>query len=182
MYLGFSHAILYGFTFVFSLFSYTLTLTFAFYLSFHALYLHITSHHITSLFPFLLSFTLSDHIIFSLFPPFLPSSFLPPSFLLHFLYLSPSLFTSCPLSLSGIVRGAAECVELTSQKLGGKILFKRDLTLYDSSNTEVRLTLWGDKGDTLNLILYYVIQFHSLFTIQPSNISICLFACIFSFS
>ena len=141
-----------------------------------------TSHHITSLFPFLLSFTLSDHIIFSLFPPFLPSSFLPPSFLLHFLYLSPSLFTSCPLSLSGIVRGAAECVELTSQKLGGKILFKRDLTLYDSSNTEVRLTLWGDKGDTLNLILYYVIQFHSLFTIQPSNISICLFACIFSFS
>lgn len=50
--------------------------------------------------------------------------------------------------LPGIVRSHTECVELVSQKLGGKVLFKRELTVYDQSNTEVRLTLWGDKGNS----------------------------------
>jgi Replication protein A OB domain len=47
---------------------------------------------------------------------------------------------------TGIVRGAADCTEVISAKLGGKVLFKRDLTVFDGSNTEVRLTLWGDRG------------------------------------
>ena len=53
-----------------------------------------------------------------------------------------------PHAYPGIVKSHTECVELVSQKLGGKVLFKRELTVYDQSNTEVRLTLWGDKGDS----------------------------------
>jgi Replication protein A OB domain len=53
-----------------------------------------------------------------------------------------------PHALPGIVKSHTECVELVSQKLGGKVLFKRELTVYDQSNTEVRLTLWGDKGNS----------------------------------
>jgi replication factor A1 len=36
-----------------------------------------------------------------------------------------------------IVKGASDCQEITSQKLGGKLLKKRDLTLIDDSETEV---------------------------------------------
>ena len=70
-------------------------------------------------------------------------------------YLPPSLPSLLPLSilslLSAIVRGATDCVELISQKLGGKVLYKRDLTVFDASNTEVRLTLWGDRGKTVTM-------------------------------
>ena len=45
-----------------------------------------------------------------------------------------------------IVRSAEECKSIISQKMGGKELFKRELVLYDDSNTEVRLTLWGEKA------------------------------------
>lgn len=46
----------------------------------------------------------------------------------------------------GIVRSATDCSEVVSQKMGGKVLHKRDLTLYDDSGYDVRLTLWGDKA------------------------------------
>jgi hypothetical protein len=74
-----------------------------------------------------------------------------PPHLLYPLSLSFSLLTlhyPLPYALPGIVRSHTECVELVSQKLGGKVLFKRELTVYDQSNTEVRLTLWGDKGNS----------------------------------
>lgn len=50
------------------------------------------------------------------------------------------------VDLVAIVRSAEECKSIISQKMGGKELFKRDLVLYDDSNTEVRFTLWGDKA------------------------------------
>lgn len=46
----------------------------------------------------------------------------------------------------GIIASVGDCQELVSTKLGGKVLFKRDAVLYDDSNTEVRLTLWGDRA------------------------------------
>jgi ssDNA-binding replication factor A large subunit len=45
-----------------------------------------------------------------------------------------------------IVRSAGDCSELVSQKMGGKVLYKRDLVLFDESGFEVRLTLWGDRA------------------------------------
>ena len=33
-----------------------------------------------------------------------------------------------------------------AQKQGGRVMHKRDMTLIDDSNTEVRLTLWGDQA------------------------------------
>ena len=55
-----------------------------------------------------------------------------------------------------IVRSASECVELVSQKMGGKVLQKRDLVVFDDSNTEVRLTLWGEKGDNTAHFIYSI--------------------------
>lgn len=46
----------------------------------------------------------------------------------------------------GIVRSASDCSEILSTKLGGKTLLKRDLTLVDDTNCEVKLTLWGEKA------------------------------------
>ena len=46
-------------------------------------------------------------------------------------------------------------MELISQKLGGKVLYKRDLTVFDASNTEVRLTLWGDRGKTVTMHFFF---------------------------
>lgn len=53
-----------------------------------------------------------------------------------------------------IVRSAGECTELISQKMGGKVLYKRDLVLYDESGFEVRLTLWGDRAQVRPCILF----------------------------
>lgn len=39
-----------------------------------------------------------------------------------------------------------EFATITSQKLGGKELFKRDLTLADDSGASIKLTLWGEKA------------------------------------
>eukprot|EP01038_Epipyxis_sp_PR26KG_P011312 gene11312-15174_t len=50
------------------------------------------------------------------------------------------------IDIIGIVRSASEVQSLISQKMGGKELFKRDLTIADDSGNEVRLTLWGDKA------------------------------------
>jgi replication factor A1 len=48
----------------------------------------------------------------------------------------------------GIVKSASECSEITSTKLGGKQLLKRDLTLIDDSGCEIKLTLWGEKAQS----------------------------------
>ena len=48
----------------------------------------------------------------------------------------------------GIVKSFGECSELTLQKQGGKTILKRELILVDDSETEVRLTLWGDKASS----------------------------------
>ena len=108
----------------------------------------------------------------------------------HPLHLTYSLsFTSSvslhplhALPLPGIVRSHTECVELVSQKLGGKVLFKRELTVYDQSNTEVRLTLWGDKGNSSYLLLSLSDSSIHLFSSSLPFIlssSLCLF---FSYS
>ncbi len=46
----------------------------------------------------------------------------------------------------GIVRTAGDLNEIVSTKLGGKVLLKRDLNIFDDTNTEIRLTVWGDKA------------------------------------
>ena len=56
------------------------------------------------------------------------------------------MFTLVSTDVIGIVKSAGECTEITSQKLNGKQLYKRDLFLFDDSLTEVRCTLWGDKA------------------------------------
>ena len=78
----------------------------------------------------------------------------------HFIFLFQSLFQFLNFRILyslisvAIVRSASECVELVSQKMGGKVLQKRDLVVFDDSNTEVRLTLWGEKGDNTAHFIY----------------------------
>ena len=48
-----------------------------------------------------------------------------------------------------IVRSATDCSEVVSTKLGGKVLYKRDLVIYDDSGFDIRLTLWGDKAQVI---------------------------------
>jgi replication factor A1 len=50
------------------------------------------------------------------------------------------------VDILAIVRSATDCAELISTKLGGKVLHKRDLVLYDDSGFDIRLTLWGEKA------------------------------------
>lgn len=61
-----------------------------------------------------------------------------------------------------VVKAASECSELVSQKLGGKVLFKRDLTVYDSSSCECRLTLWGEKAQANTDLVNHILAFKSV--------------------
>ena len=45
-----------------------------------------------------------------------------------------------------IIKHASDVSTIISQKQGGKELFKRELTLIDASNAEIRLTIWGEKA------------------------------------
>jgi replication factor A1 len=48
----------------------------------------------------------------------------------------------------GYVKDFQECSSIISQKLGGRELKKRDLTIADDSLTEIKLTLWGEKAES----------------------------------
>ena len=49
-----------------------------------------------------------------------------------------------------VVTSATDVEERISPK-DGSILLKRDLIIFDDSNTEIRLTLWGDKASDTNV-------------------------------
>lgn len=61
-----------------------------------------------------------------------------------------------------VVRAASECSELVSQKLGGKVLYKRDLTVYDISGCECRLTLWGEKAQAETDLVNHILAFKAV--------------------
>ena len=42
------------------------------------------------------------------------------------------------------------------------MLQKRDLVVFDQSNTEIRLTLWGEKGDNALIIIHILIEIHHI--------------------
>jgi replication factor A1 len=50
------------------------------------------------------------------------------------------------IDVIAVVRSASDMAEITSTKLSGKTLQKRDLVLVDQTLSEVKLTLWGDKA------------------------------------
>jgi replication factor A1 len=52
------------------------------------------------------------------------------------------------IDIIGIVRNAADVSSIVSVKLGNKELFKRELTIADDSEAEIRLTIWGDKAQS----------------------------------
>lgn len=54
--------------------------------------------------------------------------------------------TNTTIDIIGVVRSATEVSEIVSNKQGGRTLLKRDLTLIDDSNSEIKLTLWGEKA------------------------------------
>ncbi len=59
-----------------------------------------------------------------------------------------NLEASTTVDVIAIVKSATDVSKITSQKQGGKELMKRDLTLVDDSNTEIRLTLWGAQANS----------------------------------
>jgi len=56
--------------------------------------------------------------------------------------------TNC--DVLGLVKEAGAVSTITSTKQGNKEIFKRDLTIVDDSNTEIRLTLWGKQAQDEN--------------------------------
>lgn len=50
------------------------------------------------------------------------------------------------VDILGVVKASTEPSTIISQKLGGKELQRRELTVVDDSNAEVRVTLWGEKA------------------------------------
>lgn len=50
------------------------------------------------------------------------------------------------VDLIGVVQASTDCSEIVSSKMGGKVLFKRELTVVDDSQSEVKITLWGEKA------------------------------------
>jgi hypothetical protein len=67
-------------------------------------------------------------------------------YLYLYLYLSSFIHTYIMYIYLYIRRSSTDCSEIVSQKQGGKVLFKRELTVFDETLTEVKLTLWGDKA------------------------------------
>ena len=47
-----------------------------------------------------------------------------------------------------VVKHATDVSEIVSTKQSGKVMHKRELTLVDDSNAEVRVTIWGDKANS----------------------------------
>ena len=86
-------------------------------------------------FPCLFSYKLSIYI-YNRFFTILTYCFPILYFLLYFYFII--------LDVIGIVKSATDVSEIVSQKLGGKVLVKRDLILYDDSKSEIRLTVWGE--------------------------------------
>jgi len=52
------------------------------------------------------------------------------------------------VDLCAYVNDASDVQEIISQKQGGKVLKKRDLTIMDQSGAEIKLTLWGEKAES----------------------------------
>lgn len=50
------------------------------------------------------------------------------------------------IDVIAVVKHATDVSEIISQKMGGRQLFKRDLTLIDETGCEIKLTLWGDRA------------------------------------
>ncbi len=69
------------------------------------------------------------------------------------------------IDIIGIVRAFTEVAEIVSQKMGGKVLQKRDLTIVDDTFNEIRLTLWGEKA-TAN----YEWHMHPIVAIKAAKI------------
>lgn len=65
------------------------------------------------------------------------------------------------VDILAIVRSASDCNEVVSTKLGGKVLHKRDLVIYDDSGYDIRLTLWGEKAQ-VSRIYFTPNSFHHL--------------------
>lgn len=65
---------------------------------------------------------------------------------------------------------AGECTEIISQKMGGKVLQKRDLTLVDDSGAEIRLTLWGDKVCVLLCIYIALYRYIHTYAYNTSRV------------
>jgi replication factor A1 len=51
-----------------------------------------------------------------------------------------------------IIKDVNDPTEIVSQKMGGRTIRKRDLVVFDDSNTEIRLTLWSEKCDMADLL------------------------------
>ena len=150
----------------FAVSSYFIPLLFYFifeYSSCHS-YSFFISPSLVSLFLFIFSYLLLFFFSLPLFLLFLFSVLFLELFFLFFSFSSfrylRQFLNFCilySLPSAAIVRSASECVELVSQKMGGKVLQKRDLVVFDDSNTEVRLTLWGEKGDNPIQFIYFVL-------------------------
>lgn len=52
--------------------------------------------------------------------------------------------------------------EIISQKQGGKTLLKREITIFDESESEVRVTLWGEKANTFQAAINQIIAFKAV--------------------
>lgn len=60
------------------------------------------------------------------------------------------------------VKAAGDISEIVSQKMGGKVMKKRELTVFDDSGCECRLTLWGDMATKETNWLDHLYAFKSL--------------------
>ena len=58
----------------------------------------------------------------------------------------PNLPKDSMVDVLAVVKSYEEPAEIVSQKMGGRVLIKRDLIIVDSSMCEVRCTIWGEKA------------------------------------
>jgi len=59
-----------------------------------------------------------------------------------------SIEPNSTVDLVGVVKSAGELQEISLAKQGGRVTQKREITLIDDSETEVRLTLWAEKAQS----------------------------------
>lgn len=54
------------------------------------------------------------------------------------------------------VKSVSDVSEIVSKKLGGALLHKREVTVFDDSGYEIRVTLWGEKVLDMHAYMIYI--------------------------
>lgn len=73
-----------------------------------------------------------------------------------------SLESGAIVDVIGIVKSVGDVAEIISQKMGGKVLHKRDIVIMDETLHDISVTLWGEKATAEDQFSNNIVAFKSV--------------------